>query len=383
MSVFINGFNTLIFNVLLTIILLIYFYMFIPIVHRAFKENHKNKWTTLINVLLIFIISILNVIRTPDDSFFLPFPLNHFAVVFAGGYIVAIVVSTKVGKTKNEQFNTQLTSGLDKAVQNGENISTLNFNYRKEFNRKLIHMLSMLYIVAFVVCTPLFNLLFNSIYINGPQRAGWEEYYNFYVLGSGQFPIEVAFSVTIFVLIGSFWVVADGEIMRLRSPEKPFLLKKTLQKTRRVSETKTFGAHISMILALILAGMILYYTPSYRPQGLAAFAATISTTSLGDMMAALIGRKFGHKKWKFNKDKSYAGSFAGAMTTFIMSYIFVGEILAIVAVIVFLFTDLALAKVNLSDNLTTPIILAVVYRILIFLVASPIPYDWFLIPVTI
>lgn len=382
MSVFINGYNTLIFNVLLTLVFLIYVDIFVPVVYRAFKENHATKWTALLDVILIFVISILNVIRTPDGSFFIPFPVNHFAVVFAGGWVVVLVISTKVGRTKTEEFNKQLSQGLDKAIKNGENIEIHNFNYHKEINRKLVHLLSMLYILTFVLCTPLFNLLYKGIYLNYPQRAVWEEYYNFYVLGSGQYPVEVAFCITMLVFIGSFWVVADGEIMRLRSPDKPFILKRTLQKTRRVSETNTFGAHISMIIALTFAGMVLYYTPAYRPQGLMALAATISVTSLGDMMAALIGRKFGVKKWKFNKDKSYAGSLAGSMITFIMSYIFVGPILAIISVLVFLFTDIVLSKVKLSDNLTTPLILSVVYRALIFLVMPPIPFDWFLIPVT-
>lgn len=293
--------------------------------------------------------------------------------------MIIVAASTKLGKTTDESYDEELLDGVEETEKNGGTVDIHNFDYTMELRRKLVHMASVLYLLAIVLVTPIFDLVFTYVYEINPSRCGWEEFFNVYMLGSGEDIVTSAFACVMLGFLGSFFVQIDAEITRLRSPETPFLLKKTLQKTRRVTETKTFGAHISIVVAFMIATFILYWTPAYRYQGLNALCATVATSSLADMMAALAGRKWGKTKVRINRDKSYVGCFAGGLTAFLTSMPFVGVPLAIITVIAFLFNDLILAKINLSDNLTNPLVLGIIYRLLIFMVAPMLPTNWFLI----
>ena len=148
-----------------------------------------------------------------------------------------------------------------------------------------------------------------------------------------------------------------------------------------MSETKLFGAHIDYIVGLTFAVIMLsWINPSKEYEALNAVAAMIITSSLSDMMAGLFGRKYGKKKWKFSKDKSYIGSLAGSIAAFVASFLFVGWFMAIITVITMLIVDLFLTK-HLSDNLVNPIALSIVYVILIQLVSPILPLDWFVITI--
>ena len=86
------------------------------------------------------------------------------------------------------------------------------------------------------------------------------------------------------------------------------------------------------------------------------------------MFAALIGRRFGKHKWPIVKGKSFEGSIAGCVVGFISAMFFVGWFLALIGVLIFVFTDIALAKVEISDNASNPILMAIVFKLLIIFV---------------
>ncbi|MHA1341087.1 MAG: hypothetical protein ACTSO2_14025 [Promethearchaeota archaeon] len=376
---FVYGFNTQLFSILLGGFLLFYAYMILPVIIRSFKQNERNKWTSLFSIFLIITSAILFMIPLPDGAYIIPYPISYFALVWMGAWSVVVLISTKLGKTKDESYNKELINGIEKTAKSGGTIDIHNFSYKKEIYRKMIHLCSTLYILAYILAYPIFKFVFEGLYISNPVRAGWEEYINIYVLGSTASPFESAIAVTFLGLLGSFFVQIDAEIGRLRSPHTPFILKKTLQRTRRVIEVNTFGAHIAMVSAFIFSLILLVYDPKWRPQGTNAFVAVVLVSALSDMMAALIGRKFGKKKVFINKDKSYVGCVAGSIFAFACSYPFIGLPLAIITVLIILFNDLILSKINLSDNLTNPLILAITYKLLIFLIQPSIPLDWFLL----
>ena len=376
---FIYGFNTKLFSVLLGVFLLFYAYIIWPVIIRAFKLNEKNKWTALFTISLLTVFGILVMIPLKDSSYIIPYPINYFALVFMGAWLLVVAISTKIGKTKDESYNYDLKKGIEKTAQDGGTIDIHNFSYKKEIYRKIIHLCSTLYIIAYVVAIPIFKFIFENIYLTNPVRSGWEEYNNMFVLGSEIHPFETIIAITFLGLLGSFFVQIDAEISRLRSPNTPFILKKTLQKTRRVTEINIFGAHIPMVVAFMFSLFLLTFDPKWRMQGVNAFAAVVFVSALGDLMAALIGRKFGKKKVKINKDKSYAGCSAGVFFSILGSFPFVGVPLSIITMIIFLFNDLILSRINLSDNLTNPLLLAFTYRCLIFLVQPIIPMNWFVI----
>jgi dolichol kinase len=369
MAEFIYEINSILFNYLIIVLVSIYLIMMIPVIKRCFSQDLKPKWNTLIAMSLIVLSSILGCIPTPDGQYIVPYPVNYFVIVFASAVGLLFAASTLFGRTKNENYDRKLMEGIDQAASAGESIEIHNFNYHKEIQRKLIHLGSAAYSLVFIITPLVFGAIFLGLYKINPQSYVFEEYNNFYILGSGEQAAASAFAVLMLTLYGTFAVTGTAEIMRLRSPQTPFLMKKTLQVTRRVTETKTFGAHISIIIGFMIAAYVLFYDPAYRTDGAFAMSAVILVSCLADMLAALFGRKFGKKKWPFNKGKSYVGSFAGSVAAFVSSVFFVGWFLAFITVIVFLTTDLLLGKVNLSDNLTTPIILGFTYRLLIQFIA--------------
>lgn len=375
----IYGFNTIFFNIIVAVIILIYAYLMFPIIKRGFKENIKQKWNNAISLFLLIIVSIMLILPEPDGDFILAYPVNYYIIFFTGAWCLVTVISTKIGKERDEyKYNKVLLSGIEQAASGGATLEIHNFGYERELHRKMVHVMSSLYLLGILLPTVALPLVFKYGYAINPGLFSWEEYYNSFLMGSTSGAVvETSFIGLFLALIGSFVVQMNGEIMRLRMPNKPFILKHTLQKTRRATEARTFGAHVSIVIGFMIAAIILGYSPAWRYQGLNAMVAVILVSALADMIAALIGRRWGKIKWKINKDKSYIGSIAGSLIAFFGSVFFVGWLLAIVTVGVFIFTDIVLAKINLSDNLTTPIILAIIFRIMISFVHPLLPFNWF------
>ena len=83
-----------------------------------------------------------------------------------------------------------------------------------------------------------------------------------------------------------------------------------------------------------------------------------------DPAASMVGMNFGKHKIKWNQ-KTWEGTIAGLLATFISMIWFVGPIYALFGTIIFGITDLLSPKpMRLSDNLTMPIITTIIFVIL-------------------
>jgi len=162
-----------------------------------------------------------------------------------------------------------------------------------------------------------------------------------------------------------FWYNADADIMRLRFNKYDFLFKRMFQITRRPTEINDISASVLLLLSLATAAIILTYGSANRIAGIYAQMAVICISVLSDMFAALIGRKWGKHKWPIVKGKSFEGSIAGFLIGFFTAALFIGWFLALIGALIFIFTDIALAKVKISDNVSNPILLAIVFKLLI------------------
>jgi dolichol kinase len=302
-------------------------------------------------------------------------PMSFYALVVAGTFLIIFFLYAMLGKqikvdeSYDDIFSNKANKNLDKSI-----LDTRNFSRRQEMKRKTIHMLAILYLAIWVV-QPLIFYGVAILYRGIENTATAENFFNANYLFEDK-DIEVILRngliTQFFMYLCVFWYNADAEIMRLRFKEYDYLFRKMVEATRRPTEVNDITASILLLLGLATSSIILTYGSADRIAGIYAQMAVICIAVLSDMFAALIGRKWGKHKWSFVKGKSIEGSVAGFLVGFISAMFFVGWFLALIGALIFVFTDIGLAKVNISDNASNPILLAIVFKILIGFVSPMI-----------
>jgi len=92
------------------------------------------------------------------------------------------------------------------------------------------------------------------------------------------------------------------------------------------------------------------------------FFMILGTASLSDLMTSQIGIRFGKKHIIWNQNKTWEGTIAGILVTFLLGFLFVGFVWSLIFTILFLFIDIFTEKpINLSDNLLIPIAFSFIY----------------------
>ncbi len=366
------------YSILQVFLLCLYIYLMVPIVRRTFKEKHPNRFSNLALLFVLGTIAILYILPFSQWGFYAAYPISYWSAVFLAAWTLVTLIGWRTMKPSSERAsNLVLEQGLDKT--NKDNIDTHNFGYGGEVRRKVLHVMALITLFAFAVGHMVFWLVNDFAYATMQSMVSVDIYASLAWLDAQPEYIQGALIFNLGTF-GAFTVQANCEILRLRYPKVNFAFKRTMQKTRRASETRSFGAHMSLIPSFLLGGMILtYWTPEAEQfQGVMATFAVVAVSALADMAAAMIGRKYGKHKWKIVKGKSIEGTLAGSITAFFAAIVFVGPVLALVAVLVFNFTDIALAKVRISDNLTNPLLLAIVFRLLLFLCQPLLPALWYI-----
>ncbi len=366
------------YSVLQVFFLCLYIYLMVPIVRRTFKEKHPNRYSNLALLFVLGTIAILFALPFSRWGFYVTYPVSYWGAVFLITWSLVTLLGWKVMKPSSERAsNTLLEQGLDKTTK--DNIDTHNFGYGGEVRRKVLHVMALITLFAFAVGHMVFWLINDVSFVAMQAMVSPTSYASMIWLDT--LPVYIQ-GALIFNLgtFGAFCVQANCEILRLRYSKVNFAFKRTMQKTRRASETRSFGAHLSLVPCFLLGGMVLtYWTPDAELyQGVMATFAVVTVSALADMAAAMIGRKYGKHKWKIVKGKSIEGTLAGSIAAFFAAIIFVGPLLALVSVLVFNFTDLALARVRISDNLTNPLLLAIVFRVLLFLSQPMLSSLWYI-----
>jgi len=339
----------------------------VPIVHRNFIEKHPNRYSNFALLCVLGAIAILDILPFSVWGFYVVYPISYWSVLFITVWAFMTLIGWKVMKPSSElASNVALEQGLDKVSK--EKIDTHNFGFEGEVRRKVLHLMALISLFAFAIGHMVFWLVNDFSFAMMQAMVPVEQMTGMQWLDAQPPYIQGALILNL-GLFGTFSIQANCEILRLRYPKVNFTFKRTMQMTRRASETRSFGAHLCLVPCFLLGGMILtYWTPEAELfQGVMATFAVVTASTLADLMAAIIGRKYGRHKWKIVKGKSIEGTLAGSITAFVATIAFVGPYLAIVSVLIFNFTDLVLAKVRINDNLTTPLLLAVVFRLLLFL----------------
>jgi dolichol kinase len=111
-----------------------------------------------------------------------------------------------------------------------------------------------------------------------------------------------------------------------------------------------------------------------------AFFAILAMSSIGDLVPSQVGMRYGKTHILWNKKKTWEGSIAGTVVSFILCYLFVGLFYAIILAVMFMFIDLfTRSPLNISDNLLIPIGCAIVFILVRFyfdLNYEPLILEW-------
>ncbi len=319
---------------------------------------------------------------------FFSYPFMGFMVWWIGLILIVNLIFTtiirrdikkmriEVKKENKEGENIREKSVLRRYIRRmtEENPYVEEIPFKMELVRKSFHLSGFLLVIAFygIFTLPsIISLISDGIIVMIQQgeplyKFLWGNLSN-YPFGLGNFQAVV--ELTMFGLIGALAFAIISDIIRIVwGPEYSvfnFLTKSML----RNKEKNAAGPQIYIITGIIFSYML--YMAKIIPD-VRIFFAGILIACLSDASAALIGRRFGkHKVILRNKDvKSIEGFIAGVVVAYIIGFILVGPIYAIIGALIFFLTDY-LPSVT-ADNILNPIVIPIGIQLMVLLLGLPI-----------
>ncbi len=318
---------------------------------------------------------------------FLSFPYNGFMVWWIFMTLLFNLLFTtiirmdikKMEREEKDQFNKE-GKNKEKTIlrryirrMTRENPYREEIPFKMELFRKSFHLMGFLIFIAFFgfMTIPPITLLVNDSVITFINQI--EPSYNLLWGDLADFPYGFgAFlavrEITMFALIAALAFMIASDIIRIVwGPEYSFFNFLTKSMLRQ-KEKNASGPQIYIITGFIFSYM-LYMAGIIH---IFVFFAGILIACLSDASAALIGRRFGkHKVRLRNNDvKSVEGFIAGVAVAYILGFVFVGPVYALMGALIFFLTDYLPAFT--ADNLLNPIFIPIGIQLLAFLLGLPI-----------
>ncbi len=318
---------------------------------------------------------------------FFTYPFMGFMVWWIGMILVANLIFTTIirgdiKKMRREIDNGEVELNKDSILRRyirrmtQENPYKDEIPFKMELIRKSFHLSGFLLLIAFFgfLAVPPLTSLTNDGIINMIKVL--EPSYNFlwgnlstYPFGIGTFQSVV--ELTMFALIGALAFAIVSDIIRIVwGPEYSifnFLTKSML----RNKEKNAAGPQIYIITGFIFSYM-LYMAGIIH---IFVFFAGILIACLSDASAAIIGKRYGkHKVTLRNEEvKSVEGFVAGVVVAYVIGFVFVGPVYALMGAFIFFLTDYLPAVT--ADNILNPIFIPLGIQFLVVLLGLPI--GWF------
>jgi dolichol kinase len=321
---------------------------------------------------------------------FFPYPYNGFMVWWIWmnlliSLIFSLLIKREVENLRKDGESLLSTrnsvarkSILRKYVERmtKENPYRKDISLKMEFIRKSFHLMGLLLLLAyfgFFILYPVTLIISDSVIvlINQIQPAYefvWGPLSLFpYVSGDSQAIIDLTMMALIGALI--FAIISDS-IRILWGPEYSlfnFLTKSML----RNKEINAAGPQIYIITGFIFSYMLYMF----GVVNILAVFAGILIACLSDAAAALVGRKYGKHKIKVRSGdiKSLEGFLAGTIVAYLIGFILVGPVYAIIGALIFFLTDYL--PIYTADNILNPIFIPL--GIEIFILILGLPVGWF------
>ena len=373
-----------IYNVTLSLSFFILMILMIHIGRKGIKANNKyGGISTIICGICFLIFGYYNSIVR-----FFPYPYNGFMVWWIGiilfvNLIFFMTIKREIKKISMENLEEPLEGGKKPVLRRyvermtKENPYIGEITFKMELIRKSFHLtgfllvlayfgfFSLLYPVTLIVSDSVIELIHN---IGPAYELLWGDTSLFYY-NTGDF--QAVIGLTMMALIGALMFALISDLIRIIwGPEYSvfnFLTKTMLRKKER----NAAGPQIYIITGFIFSYMLYMVNILHI---LAVFSG-ILIACLSDAAAALIGRRYGkHKIQVRSKDKkSIEGFLAGTIVAYIIGFIIVGPIYAIIGAVIFFITDYF--PIYTADNLLNPIFIPIGIQILIVILGLPV--GWF------
>lgn len=118
-------------------------------------------------------------------------------------------------------------------------------------------------------------------------------------------------------------------------------------------EKKSYGTYVYFLIGQMFASFVC------PPM---VYIAILGMSGLSDLMTSQVGIRVGKHHLRWNSKKTWEGTIAGVLTSFMICFIFLGITWALIFSFTFMCIDLFTNKpINASDNLLIPILSAMVY----------------------
>lgn len=361
---------------------IVFLYPIIFLLRHSFREFREKNKENILNysisiLLLIFILysffQIFNIMRILSDPL-LDLYLNLIMFTLSGFWL-AVFISSILYKLFGDP---QKMKSLDKKMQE-DNIRN---PIMEDTKRKLFHIIFYLllwvgiYIMSYqiILFEPWFGQPENyELRVWGYNRENPTEFFYYFRLlaGNATFIENPGIAVLfLFIFVIGGFVSITLEAIRYSKvfyfPTNQFIIF-----LLRKKEINSIASHFYMFLAFSFSSFIL-------PPLLAI--TVMGVVFIGDAAASQFGMRWGKIKIKINPKKSWIGTIAGAIVSFLVSVFFIGVIYGIITAVVFAFIDIFTEKpINISDNLSVPIVLTAVY-IFLNLIGIAYTYPVFLYP---
>jgi dolichol kinase len=216
------------------------------------------------------------------------------------------------------------------------------------FHRKLFHFAIFLAIIGVMaIISPFAGSYADPTYFWGDSTGMVLQNYL-----DKSHPYGVAQGIIIVMFYMMSWLFLVTDTMRLSS-HLYFPLGKILQNTLRESEIKSYASYVHFSVGFLFASLL---SPPTLLLGIFALF------TFGDTMAATIGIRIGKHKIKVNPKKSWEGTIAGFLASFLIAVPFVGWAWGFAGALLFVIVDVFTpTPIPISDNILIPIAIPMLY----------------------
>ncbi len=344
---------------------------------RAMRARLEDRWSAASAAIVLAVAAYL----LWDAAAIFPAPFSVWTLIaFLGGAVFTLTYT--LGRYQElidefrESFGHRMNAILADTVPE-QRLARLRdlrerFQWSHEERRKMPHLLMGIFLVLYVAVGHFI------------VRGAWITLYGGEATGGPSLHLQEAATgpwlvaghyISQFALWLIFAVLVPVELLRLRYPELSYPFKQVILSRLREKEAALFGAHVYITATLPLAILWLNREPSSWAVTIPAVMAVFGVTVFADAASAIVGKRYGRRKWWHNDNKSLVGTSAGALVAFVVAWPFTGTIMAIVAAAVFVIVDVGAPKpIPVTDNILNPVALALAFDVGQRFLAPVIPF---------
>lgn len=353
---------------------------------RGLRAQLDDRWSA---VVATAVMTLLALTLWRDGARLLPAPFSVFVLVVAVAGVVLTLTYT-LGRYEERierfraQFGERMSQLLDQFV--GEDRQREWQRLRAEWvpsptaeeRRKTPHLLMGVFLLfyaaaGYLILRGVWALLYGADQAILQLSSG-EGIHNLYVATHGSW-LAAGHVFALTCLLGLLYVLVPTELLRLKYPELGYPFKSLIVTRLRHRERGLFGAHYYIAAAAPLAVLWLTADPARWDATVPAAAAMLVVTIFADAASALVGIRWGRRKFPHNPKKSWMGSLGGTAVAFVATLPLLGWQGAVVSAVVFLAIDvIAPIPLFVSDNLLYPVTLCVAYLAIVDWIHPWFPY---------